>query len=697
MPKQYSIKWLIDDAQARGVMTRGVKGMEAIEAAALKAATAMEKAHGQAVTTAVNGYAKVGTAAAATATAQVNGVNRIAAVTVATTAKKVSGLEAIELKWSVRDYKIRVKAEKDKERLDDFSRARFEKSVRDRESLELNWLAREYKARVAFEKRKEEAALGPAGRLARVQRTARTEEELAQVAYNRHMDATHQKRIAQIQKERYGTSSSFVEAIRQATGFDSAVTKLGVSLMAISAAKAVIQGVAKAFYDARENAAKFGVETLDFMVRVRKLAAVEGGRPTAAYAAKLAETAAEVGMNKEQYADFMEGFQSKGQIVAGDEKGKQISAKGYEEFAKQAAKMTTAQGVPSDIAGELFGAVLKVENFKKKGGTDQQQADSATARAGAMLKVLQAGPGKIAALAPQAIELMTALASENELEGQFRSAGEVGVITSVMAEFKAEKASVTAQAGIKALSAFDDKKRKPFYDRAGIKPGMSAIEKFQRANKVIGEEVAKGRPLESVLSGFGLSKDVRGARAISTAYKARDTTLAPQLATLAAMEGPTGIASIKKELSDRFGDEDIQYTSGKAAVDAADLGPERTQAKLYRLRAEAQLKKDGLDTSPYQGIKQKILGGLTGWQKGGREIEIDSLSLQMAQRAAGTNSAMNAAGTPFTAMYGNVEEAIRKLADATEANTKALQARSPANAATPAAIPVVRPNAGPAH
>ena len=54
---------------------------EAIEAAALKAATAIEKAHGAAVTTAVNGYTKVGTAAAATATAQVNGVNRIAAAT----------------------------------------------------------------------------------------------------------------------------------------------------------------------------------------------------------------------------------------------------------------------------------------------------------------------------------------------------------------------------------------------------------------------------------------------------------------------------------------------------------------------------------------------------------------------------------------------------------------------------------------
>ena len=46
MPKQYSIRWVIDDAQARGVFQRGTKALRDLEAQALKAAGALQQAHG---------------------------------------------------------------------------------------------------------------------------------------------------------------------------------------------------------------------------------------------------------------------------------------------------------------------------------------------------------------------------------------------------------------------------------------------------------------------------------------------------------------------------------------------------------------------------------------------------------------------------------------------------------------------------
>lgn len=563
--------------------------------------------------------------------------------------KNAAQLAAIQDKFYLKDYQAKVKAEKKKEAIDDLTRSRTQKAIKGLEGMEESYRVRDYKARVAQEKRKEALEGGPAANAAKFRRKALDDEQAHAVAVNRITDVQNKRKVEGIAKIMGEQRLSFAEAINSALGLDSALSKVGIAMAGLAAGRSIVLGISGAFIEARENAKKFATTTLDFMVQLRPLASVMGVAPTFEFAKKVAQFGAETGMGKAGAASFLESFAGRAQIT----RGKQISEPEYEKFTTVAGKMTTARGIPTDIAGDLFASVLKIENFLKKG----QGANEAMARAGALFDILDAGSGKIAQLAPQAQQLMASLASENELEGVFKTAGEVGVVTSLMAENIPGEAAVFGRSLVKAYGTFEDKDRQPFYKRAGIVPGMSALERIRKANLVIGEEVGKGRSLEEVVRGFGLAGNVREKTAVETAYKARDTVLKPQLERLAAAEKPGGVAAVQAQLDKRFRDKDILYTQAQAAVEAADILPEGLSAEIYRKRAEEQLKKERFETDPLQFAKQKLAAVASFGRKAGRDVAIEARAISMARREAGLSPYVSLG----EAVYGNTDETINSL------------------------------------
>ena len=81
MPKNYSIRWTIDDTQARGVFRRGNSEMEALERRVLKTAGSIEQMHQRVAASFGRNYAAQGQAAHAAA-----------AVAVRATTKKVTDI-----------------------------------------------------------------------------------------------------------------------------------------------------------------------------------------------------------------------------------------------------------------------------------------------------------------------------------------------------------------------------------------------------------------------------------------------------------------------------------------------------------------------------------------------------------------------------------------------------------------------------
>jgi hypothetical protein len=703
MPKTYSVKWVLDDSQAQGVFKRATAAVEALEKRLAGAGSAAERLSANAAKAAEAGAQKQAAAAnqrvkvEQTAAqkidvgyykAVVNGIKYQDRLREAAE-KKARDVEKIESAWAARDYRARVKSERDKERLDDFARSRNEKRIRSIEEIESAYIARDYQRRVAAERRKENAALGPNGRLAQVQRRMLSEEQVAAAARNRAADVLNKKAV-DAKLAQMGLNDSFAEGIKQGVGFGGAATKAGLALAGLGAGVAVIKAVAGAFKDARAAAEQMARTSLKFMQDLRPLASVMGVKPDFAFAKKVAQFGVETGMGKAGAAQFLETFAGRANIV----KGKNISEEEYEKFSVQAGKLATARGVPPELAGDLFASILKLENFQAKG----QGARQALGRAGNLFDILDAGSGKMEQLGPQAIELMNALASENELEGKFRSAGEVGVVTSLMAENNPAEAATFGRATIKALSSFTDKDRQAFYQRAGIVPGQSAIESMQRANAVFEEEVGKGKPLEQVLSDLGLAGDVREKTGLLTMFKGRKTVLEPQLERMRAAGGEAGAAQVEQMIQSRFAEEGVQGSVARAEVEESELQREAIGATIMRDRGKAAATRGGARTRVSSRLDQavaELLGGFGYLGRTGEEAINESAAIHVAQRMAGVQQKV----TMAQAIYGDNTaylNELKRIADSNEEMLRRSKQQQAGNvAAPPPQLNVVRAPEGP--
>lgn len=642
MPKQYVLKYLIDDKQPQAAVKRSIKGAGDVEKAWGKAAGAVEAA-----------LARIGQADAQSATKFVQHENE-------------------KTKAAVDGSKKRRKAKK--EEADEQERVDFGyyklavNGIKYQDSLGKAEEKRQKIAEAAT-RRRESQEMGAYGRLALISRRRLRDEEVIAAARNKAVDADSKRRIDAAMKAMGQEKDAFALGIAQAFGLEKAATKAGIALAGIGAAVGGIKLVASALNEARRNAAELGKGTLGFLGSIRAVASVAGRRPDQQFASEIQEFGAKTGLGGEGAAQFLESFLGRAQIV----KGRNLGDKEFGDYSEAAAKIAVAKGLPNEVAGDLFGGVLKTENFRAKG----QGAKEATARAVSAIKILDAGSGKLPILGPQLNELMATLASESELEGVFRNAGEAAVATSVAAEANPQEAATMVARTAEALRDFEDKDKAAFFKRAGITDRDTFPEAIQKANKVIGEEVAKGIPVDTAIKSFGFDKERIGKRGLKTFYNARETVLKPQLANLAAGEGPGGVAAAQAMIGAYDEEEVVRGMKAEAKVGQArfEKGRPETELEIAKREAEARLIGKGLDTSVHYQFLKGIMGLATNrWD--GRDAIIESEALRETRRRAGVDPTVQAGEL----MFGDSAAEIRKLLKIIAENTKKAPAGQPAPA-----------------
>jgi len=684
MPKQYVLKYLIDDAKAQAVVKRSIRGFQDIEKAALAAAKASEgavartaqadaKATAKAVANAQR-RAKAGEEAAQKIDvgyykAVVNGIkyqDKLAAAA----DKSARDRERIEQQFLVRDYKIRVKAEKDKERIADFARSRDAKAIRDREGLEQQYVVKDYQRRVQSEKRRASLEEGAYGRLAKFKRRALSDEEVAAVAANKAIDASNKRRIDGAMKALGEEKDAFALGIAQAFGLQGAATKAGTALLGIGAAVGGIRLVAGALAEARRNAQGLGKDALGFMGSVRAVASVAGRRPDQQFASEVQAFGARTGLGGEGAAGWMESFLGRSQIV----RGKNLSEPEFQKYMEGAAKISVAKGMPAEVAGEFFGSIVKSEDFKAKG----QGAKEALTKAATALKILDAGSGKIPVLVPQFNQLMATLQSEDELAGVLRDSGDVAVAISTAAESKPDESATTVERTAEALRDFEDKDKKRFFSTAGITDRDDYLTAVQKANKAIGNEVAKGVPVDTALKNFGLGNERIGRRGLRTTYKARDTVLAPHMKALARSRTKQGQAEDLASIGGYDDEEVVRAMRGEAKIGQAkfEKGRPQTELEIAKREAEARLIGKGLDTGVGYTLLKGLMSAVTFGSRGGRDALIESEALRETRRRAGMDPTVQTGEL----MFGDNGAEIRKLLKIIAENTKKAPAGQPAPA-----------------
>lgn len=524
----------------------------------------------------------------------------------------------------------------------------------------------------------ESSAAGPYGRLAQVRRRDLTQEELHLAAKNKAQDAFHNKQINRILKSQYATQDSFRESIMAAAGYGRALTGVGAAMIGLEFAGRAISGISGAFREAERNADALAEKTLATVAAFKALASVAGKKPSEAYGSEVLRFGVETGLGAEHAAKFQESFLGRAQIVRGktisDQAGKGGGPSEFDQYMLNAGKLAAAKGIPDEVAADLAGGVLKVENFKAKA----QGADEATSRLMGAYKILDAGSGKMAILGPQLNKALAELTAEDKLAGVFRNAGEAAVATSVAAEHDPGEAGTMVSRTSIGLRDFGDKDKKEFFRRAAITERDSFLEAIQKANKVIGEEVARGVPVDTAIKKFGFDKEIRAERGLKTFYNARDTVLKPQLENLAATEAPGAAQKAAADLKSLTGEKTFRDAQAKALKEKAEyeVGKRATDLNIAKNRAEAfQIEHEGAKDSvfgPAGAFNRWGAWGLSGFRKDGGEVLAKRKAIEMLKKEAGeTGGAAASAQTLGTVLYGDPAAEAKRLADKIEANRAA--------------------------
>lgn len=362
------------------------------------------------------------------------------------------------------------------------------------------------------------------------------------------------------QRARSAAASGMAAGAREAGLFERAALGVATRLAGVATAGlALHQGVGY-LRDMREEAARMARDLIGAKDALRSLAGVMDERPTTEFVLENALFAAEAGMRPGEAKDFREQFRGRAQIVAGNT----ISQEGFARFEQLAAGMAAAKGIPAEMAGDLFGGILKAENFANKGlAGPEEEAAAAGASAAKLFRILDASSAPMPIATHQASQLM-AFVSENNLESTLRSSADVAVLIGAMSELNPGEAFTMASRGIQGLTDFRDEDKAGFFSRTGIKPGMDAIEMFRRSNRFIADEVAKGKTVDQAIADAGF-KDIRELRAMAGAYLSRDKVFEP-FARMA--EEPGDMAAAGALVSEHLASPQGVMAAGEATLEA---------------------------------------------------------------------------------------------------------------------------------
>lgn len=416
-------------------------------------------------------------------------------------------------------------------------------------------------------------------------------------------------------------------------GLEGMLTRTARAAAGMFAVSAVVGQVASSLAEARDRAREMAKAVIEGKGALRELAGILGRPADNELALENAMFGARAGMGADDAREFRETFRGRAQIV----EGKTISSEGFAKFEQTAAGMAAAKGIPSSIAGDLFGGVLKAQNFSAF-KTPEEQANQAAAVAARNFEILDASSSPMPIAARQAAQLMS-FVSENGLESSMRKATDVGVLIGTMSEANPLEAFTMTSRGIQGLLDTGNENKKGFFEKTGITDETSAIDAFRKSNAFIQSEVAKGKTVRKALTDAGFTEQLE-QRALTTVFNARDKTFEPMIAMA---EKPLDAAAPGAMVARHLASEQGRQAGGEALRSAAVIR-QGIQTSPFESRIPAAEAAEIAENGPSGSFMNRVRAGIGNLIPGmggldpvrmGAEQRLRQQTMSAAERRAG--------------------------------------------------------------
>lgn len=361
--------------------------------------------------------------------------------------------------------------------------------------------------------------------------------------------------------------------------------------------------------------------------KLRELAGMEGKQVDAAYTLDFAKFQKATAMRPEEALAFRTEFLNSGAQYL----GRTISQGEAGQLQEQAASLAVARGLDPRQVGDLAGNLLGAKDWQQQFG--DQASEAVLGTVARVMAGLGRGRGETSQLLGQTTELMAASVNEDVLKGTFRTPEEAAALVSTMAEYKPAEAGVYAQAAIRSLRDFQDKKMGPELQKAGVTPLMPFAEAAERFGKVITEEsTAEGVPIQDIIARY--APDIRQQRALATLI---NKGLGPQGAMADRMKfmGGFGAETATADIG-AFRATDVGMTreaEADVALAQAQRGAELQRPNILRTQAIAELTREKqIDTTAAEISNFVARGASFGLIAGPERAKIDLRVAEILRR-----------------------------------------------------------------
>jgi hypothetical protein len=505
------------------------------------------------------------------------------------------------------------------------------KAAEERDKIADRFIAREH-ARALRDARQKAAAA------ARANKDVLTDEQVMQAARNRIVDSGNRRRVASAARAMGEQSNSLAEGIAQATGFEQALTKAGLAMLAFSTAKSVVSAVVGAFVEGKKASEEMATQVLETLGALRELAAIRGKyAPDETELARHIDVRKASGLTHAQAVDYQEQlFNALGTVTTdrlSEDERKKLEVGAAPFVARTARDPATARA--------KAGMIGLLPNFITGKGGGPLTARDVTEEADKIDEILNRGGSSTEVMTSNYQQVLTAMTGDEDMKGFFHDPKKAAGLTAIASSFAKEAPATAVIQAVRPLRDFTKMRKKK-----GLTASQSQtltemkITEFDEPDQVLmklfkyADENFKDEAFDVALGrrGFGDATGNKGLAQFYGAYKKgvfQDIMKDTDAAAVPGLAGQKDAAYLASDFG-RLG-------LAQAGLDAAKL--QRGQAgiplKLAKIAAEERLTQQDFQTDPLARLQSSFFGAVTGGQASGDQIMIEQEAMRRLREQTG--------------------------------------------------------------
>jgi hypothetical protein len=329
-----------------------------------------------------------------------------------------------------------------------------------------------------------------------------TDEEIQIAVHNKKVDMMNQKRTQTAMKASGIEQQTWAQSVKQAVGLESALTKVGIAMIGLSAGKQIMQGLAKAMFDTKAASFEMAQQVIEDALLLREIASNEGkATPGMEGLLQHMDVRRQSGFTAPEAASFVGAISNTLGTVSKDT----FPDAERQDLQIRGAKLASMKGGDASTIkarGEMIGTLAGV--VRGPGGA-KPTAKNVVAEAHRVDAILARGNKEQGVMTDQFRKVMTSMMDPTgELKGLVTDPKEAAALTTIASNFGEDMFDSIKMVTREVEATWKQSKKKgmvgtqgEYLKKAGVKDADSPVVKMQKIFDQLDKDMKPGEKVDN--------------------------------------------------------------------------------------------------------------------------------------------------------------------------------------------------------